>query len=280
MYDFQLGSPQQIAKDEIQFLVAVKRMLPRWLNSIPDSEFVALCELADAAGSRRGKENSVFVETGVGASTLALVWFAAKYGLRLYTWELSDSKSSAIRQVLDEALSFKIGRVSDTWQAVPWSSTSKELGIPVLSEVGATCLLSFHDSDHTWKNLKSEIESVVPLLAEQAVVAVDDANLSWAEVNVGLVNTFRRKLAWPHLDPTFMPDAQLRQQHWELVGDLLRTRFGDVTHVADTYKKNFAKDDYFGWYSMEFEEKVSLGIEVQEDLSHRFDAYVVQDRLS
>ena len=67
MYDFQLGSPQQIAKDEIQFLVAVKRMLPRWLNSIPDSEFVALCELADAAGSRRGKENSVFVETGVGA---------------------------------------------------------------------------------------------------------------------------------------------------------------------------------------------------------------------
>ena len=42
MYDFSLGTKEQILTNEIEFLIAVKRMLPRYLNSIPDNEFKAI----------------------------------------------------------------------------------------------------------------------------------------------------------------------------------------------------------------------------------------------
>lgn len=73
MYDFMLGTKEEIQSHEKDFLVAVKRMLPRWLNSIPDSEFISICDLADSQGEKySNNEKMVFVETGVGASTLAL----------------------------------------------------------------------------------------------------------------------------------------------------------------------------------------------------------------
>ena len=33
---------EQIKKNEEKFLLSVKRMMPRWVNSLPDSEFLAL----------------------------------------------------------------------------------------------------------------------------------------------------------------------------------------------------------------------------------------------
>ena len=47
MYDFYLGSREEIARDEIKFLIAIKRMMPRWVNSLPDSEFMALAQILD-----------------------------------------------------------------------------------------------------------------------------------------------------------------------------------------------------------------------------------------
>ena len=45
MYDFCLGDKDEIMADEEGYLLSVKRMLPRWLNSIPDSEFIAIHRL-------------------------------------------------------------------------------------------------------------------------------------------------------------------------------------------------------------------------------------------
>ena len=275
MYDFELGSSEEILANETTFLLAVKRMLPRWLNSIADSEFVALCELADAAGARRETADAVFIETGVGASTLALYWYAAKHDVTLYTWELASAKSSAIRQVLDEAFSRHTGSVGDHWRAIPWSSNSPELGIAALSEVGARCLMSFHDSDHTWTCLSEELTNLAPLLVDGAVVAVDDANLHWTQTNIGLVNTFRKKFGWPAIDPSKLPYEAEGEIHWRRVSALLNSRFESVEHLQDSYKDNFADDAYFSWYSTEFREKAALGIEVPEHLEHRFDAFRV-----
>lgn len=48
MYDFILGDKATIlknAEEEKKFLLSVKRMLPRWCNSIPDSEFLAIYDI-------------------------------------------------------------------------------------------------------------------------------------------------------------------------------------------------------------------------------------------
>ena len=73
MYDFNLGNLEYIEKNEDQYLLSIKRMLPRWLNSISDSIFLKLhkllCKQCDSKGV-------VLAETGVGASTILFAYHA------------------------------------------------------------------------------------------------------------------------------------------------------------------------------------------------------------
>ena len=52
MYDFYFGTRDHIRKDPRKFLLAIKRMLPRWCNSIPDSEYLALYDCLSQARLR------------------------------------------------------------------------------------------------------------------------------------------------------------------------------------------------------------------------------------
>ena len=76
MYDFYFGTNEEIDRDPKRYLLAIKRMLPRWCNSIPDSEYMALY---DAIYDLSLPEHPVFVETGSGASTIVLCYFAVNY---------------------------------------------------------------------------------------------------------------------------------------------------------------------------------------------------------
>ena len=68
MYDFYFGSQKDINNDEEKYLLSIKRMMPKWMNSIPDTEFIAINEVS----KKVEKENPVFVETGLGASSIIL----------------------------------------------------------------------------------------------------------------------------------------------------------------------------------------------------------------
>ena len=59
MYDFMLGTREEIVADPRRYLLSVKRMLPRWANSLPDSEFHALIDLV----AYQDRDRPVFVET-------------------------------------------------------------------------------------------------------------------------------------------------------------------------------------------------------------------------
>jgi hypothetical protein len=279
MFDFMLGSKEDIQNHEKDFLVAVKRMLPRWLNSIPDSEFISICDLADSQGKKfSNTEKMTFVETGVGASTLALAWYSAKYNLHTHTWDTSSAKAAAIRQVLSEVFSEHLGSVNSYWTLVPWMSTSEHLGITALGKQGYECCLSFHDSEHTWSNVSGELQALTPLLVDGSVVALDDANLKWTETNFGLVNTHRKKLGWPLIQLEHLKPEPKGEIHWKLAKELLEQNFESVEMLDDFYKSNFEDDPYFGWYSTEFIEKVKLGTEVRDELKHRFDSFKVSVR--
>ena len=277
MYDFTLGTKEQILSNEIEFLIAVKRMLPRYLNSIPDNEFKAICLLADEQGRLADEKNSIFIETGVGASTIALYWYACKYGLNLYTWDLSSAKAAVIRQVLSEALGEYCGLPQERWKYISWDSTSPYLGIQALRDSGLKCYLSFHDSDHTWENIEKELQGLTPLLAKNSVVALDDANLNWTTVNMGLVNTFRKKLGWPAIDINERIQDFKGEIHWKLVKQFLENRFKRIEGIEDYFKSNFQNDPYFNYFNTEFNEKVSLGTEQLGQLQHKFDAFRIID---
>lgn len=273
MYDFTLGTKEQILSNEIDFLIAVKRMLPRYINSIPDNEFIAICKIADKQGLLAEKKNAIFVETGVGASTIALYWYACKYGIDLYTWDLSSAKAAVVRQVISEALGEYCGLPRNRWKYISWDSTSPYLGIQSLSDSGIKCYFSFHDSDHTWVNIQKELQGLVPLLVKNSVVSLDDANLCWTNVNMGLVNTFRKKLGWPIIN---IDDRKLEFEgeiHWKLVKQFLENRFKKIEEIEDYFKSNFQNDPYFAYFNTEFSQKVALGTEQVEHLQRRFNAF-------
>ncbi len=275
MYDFSLGTPEEIRKDELRYLVSVKRMLPRWVNSLPDSEFIALCLLLDEQGNLRQSrgEEFVVVETGTGCSSLALAFYAAKYGGTALSWDMNGAKGSEIRRVLTESISAYFGlHPSKHWKLVASDSLCPYLGLPILLEIAGQPSLSFHDSEHTWATLGQGLRIIAPMMMSESMIALDDANLKWDSVNEGYVNTFRQKLGLPEIS---LPASNQQEAFHIRCDAYLNEQFADVARVADYYKENYTNDAYFAYYDAEFDIKVALGTEQSEALDHRFDAWTV-----
>ena len=76
MYDFYFGEKEEIFRDEIKYLTSIKRMMPRWCNSIPDSEMAALYNDLANSNITSPENKGVIVETGCCASTVVLAYFA------------------------------------------------------------------------------------------------------------------------------------------------------------------------------------------------------------
>ena len=82
MYDFKFKSKKEVLSNPEDFLIFVKRLLPRWANGIPDSEAIALYKLLKLLKKKNKK--LTIVETGVGASTVALFLYCAINGGRVF----------------------------------------------------------------------------------------------------------------------------------------------------------------------------------------------------
>jgi hypothetical protein len=278
MYDFYLGAPEEIAKDEIKFLIAVKRMMPRWVNSIADSEFMALAKLLDEQGAAAVKSKKKFVaaETGAGASSLTFAFYAIKYNGIAYSWDVNGEKGSVIRSVCVETMgNYFRKHIDDHWKLIAYNSLSPYLGLPILGELVDHVDLFFHDSDHVWETVGKELEMVMPILSEGAVVALDDANQDFVHTNLAYVNTFRRKYGLNSIEPL---EGNKTEPYYMKVDKMLRENWKTVEYLPDLYKEKYLSDPYFAYYNAEFEIKSNLGTERTERLEHRFDSWRVFNR--
>lgn len=272
MYDFYFGTDENIAKDEIKYLISIKRMMPRWINSIPDSEFIALARLLNEQGSVARKTNDDFiaVETGAGASSLAFIFYAIKYNGIAFTWDINGEKGSHIRTVCTETMGNYFKKtINEHWKLVAFDSTSPYLGLAILKELDLKVDIFFHDSEHVWNTIEKELKEITPLLKEGAVVALDDANQDFLHTNIAYINTFRKKL---NLSSIELPDNRT-EPFYKKVEELLSVYWSDVEYLADIYKEKYTSDPYFSYYNAEFEVKANLGTERTEALEHRFDSW-------
>jgi len=273
MFDFYFGAKEDILKDEPRFLLAVKRMLPRWINSIPDSEYLALW---DALTRFSPKERPILVETGAGASSLVLLYYALKHGGRLYTWDFVGPKGAFLRSVATDAFGALFGRaLQDHWTFVAGSSHSPLVGLPILGELGEKVDFGFFDSEHTWEVLRGELERVSPFLKEGAVVALDDANYDYASVNIAYANMQRRKLGLPAAPE---PGGNRCRPFHEEAEAFLRSGWRDVERIPDAYKANCRNDLFFAYFQADREVMDAAAMEKLKDLEHRFDAFQVRGR--
>jgi hypothetical protein len=275
MYDFFFGAHQEVTARYEDYLLFIKHLLPRWLNSIPDAEFSAI--LADAALADAAAGGApIYVETGVGASTIALAGAAYRNGGRLYSWDANPSKGSAIRQILSETLDrISTRRIDDVWCFIPGNSLSPSLGLPVLQEIGARVAFCFFDSEHTKRTLIGEVEAVQPTLADGAVLAIDDATYTYVHTNEALVNMQRQKLGLPRLDP--IPGNAGRPFAVE-VTSYLQDRWTTVTGVGRSFGTAVHDDLYWRYYAADRAAMHSVGMENLDQMEDRYAAWQVHGR--
>lgn len=274
MFDFYFGSKEDIEKKENEFILFIKRMMPRWCNSIPDSECLAILDLLNTLPS---KERPVLVETGTGASTIPMLYYAVKNKGVLYTWDIEQNKLAYIRNLCNDTIfnHFR-NNIFDHWKYVGYSSTSKHLGIPILNELNEKVDFCFLDSEHTLNNLLGELFAVNLVLNDGSIVAIDDANYDYIDTNYAYINIFRKKLGLPTIEST---GDNIGKHFYEEVYDYLKKHWSLVEYLKDSYKETYQEDIFWLYYSLDRRALASVGMEKIDELYHRFDAWKVSGRI-
>ena len=76
------------------------------------------------------------IETGCGASSIAMFLHCAIYGGKMYSWDINGSKGSFIRTVISESICRILNvDVNKIWNFVSSSSTDQYTGISILKEL-------------------------------------------------------------------------------------------------------------------------------------------------
>ena len=271
MFDFYFGTKEEIERDPAHYLVTIKRMLPRWCNSIPDSEFLAIHDLL---GSAELPRHPVFMETGSGASTIVLAYWALATGGELFTWDIDGAKLAFLRSVINDTLMrhFTERNLFTHWRYTAFSSTSDHAGVPILSELGKEVSFAFFDSEHTLDTLMREMKAACDMIRSGGIVAIDDGNYTYLHENTAYVNVVRKKQGLPPIPET---PGNTGRQFWIEVGDYLEERFRKVEYIDDSYKKTYQSDIFWAYFRSDRETMASLAMEKTGELDHRFDAWRV-----
>lgn len=276
MYDFIFGTPEAIDTDPWRWLLTIKRMLPRWINGIPDSEFRGMYDLlmdVEKDGKAPSGGEAVLMETGSGASTILLLYFALRWDTQLYSWDISSNKLSYLRGLLTDTLfrHYRDRNIYNHWVYTAYNSTSEHVGIPVLGEMDKQVIACFFDSDHTWKTLGAEVSATCPLLADGALVAIDDGNYRYQVHNTAYINMLRAKLG---LSPVTISNNE-DKTFWEMTEAVLKENLGRVVNQeGGTYRTSYTEDVFFEYY-LERKATAEMEMEKVKELDHRFDAWRV-----
>jgi hypothetical protein len=279
MYDFYLGSRPQSLDEEIHYLISVKRLLPRWVNSIPDSEFASIVKILHDLGDlcdRRGQK-LFLVETGVGASSLALAYFAMKHKGTALTWDFNSKKGSEIRCACNETIGTLFdSSINSAWRLIGYNSRSPYLGIGIISEWTDTVHFTMHDSEHVWENVEGELRLVEQFLRDGSVVAVDDAYYTFLHTDTAYINLTRKKLG---LNPVNQIEGNSSRAHSVEVENFLQKRWASVESLIGEYQKNCINDVSIGYFSNEIQLRSTMGMAQVQQLETRFGAWKVGSRL-
>ena len=194
MYDLYFENKQNIKKNPEEFLIFVKRLLPRWTNGIPDSECIAIFKVLKLLKQKK-KKKLTLLETGTGASTIAMFLHCALFGGKMYSWDANLSKGSFIRSVMSESMGKVLGvDVNKIFTFIPYNSVDKHVGIRVLKELNQKADFCFFDSLHTLNHVMLELKEFEIVTSSKFIAAFDDAYYTKKHSNDSYINMLRTKL--------------------------------------------------------------------------------------
>jgi len=270
MYDFYFGTKKEIEANPEEFLVFCKRLLPRWINGIPDTECLAIYRSLSAIKS----DKPVIIETGCGASTLAFFLYAALNSGKVFSWDTNGSKGSFLRSVVSEAICAPLGvDLHKYWTFVGFDSTNQHAGIPMIGELGYKADYGYFDSWHTLDHLTNEVKCYEQIAKDEFLVALDDAYYAKKFENYSFINMIRKKLG---LGVVEEPIENICDPFYIAIEQYLTGKYPAVTKLNDTYKAEYSSDIFFSYYDGDRKAMGKVGMEEKTNLEHRFDVWSIK----
>ena len=258
MYDFTFGDQSFIKKNPEKFLLFVKHLLPRFLNSVPDSIFLNIFLALKKIGKLK-KKKLVILETGCGSSTLALALYCALYGGKLYSWDINQTKGSLIRTVLNESIGRSLNvDVNKIWTFIGTSSTNPYTGIEVLKELSLKVDYCFLDSAHNSEHLLNELNCIEKISSKNFYVALDDAYTNQAKINYPYVNMVRNKIGLKKVNDK--KDNMSNSFYKEVNKFYLSKKYSIKTLTNNIVGKKISRDIYLSYYKSDFNFMKKVGL--------------------
>lgn len=247
-------------KNPNDFLIFVKRLMPRWVNCIPDSECIAIFEILKKLRAKKRK-NLIMVETGCGASTIAMLVHSCIYGGKVFSWDINQSRGSFLRGLFSESIGSHFEKdINNYWTFIGFDSVDLNIGIPVLKEMKLKADFGFFDSLHTTDHVKKELKAFLEISSNNFVVAFDDAYFNKKHTNEGYINMMRLKLK---LKKMINFKNNISKEIWEEAFLILKNKFRKVKRIKSSFEKNVKKDPYFNYF--ETDRKFTLKIDMEEE---------------
>lgn len=244
MFDYIYSNKKNILKNPEKFILFVKKLLPKYTNSLPDSVAITLYREIKKLPKNY---NNIIIETGVGASTIALFVSAYIFKKKLFTFDINPDKISFIRNVINDAICrpLKIN-IFDYWTYVPNNSLDKFTGIPALGELKKKPQFAFLDSLHTVDHLKKEVIEFSKISTETFVIGIDDGNHINSKIfPYGYTNMLREKIG---LKKIKNPKINFSKSFYNEINNLLNKSFKSTKKISTFFEKNFENDLWFHYF--------------------------------
>ncbi len=243
MYNYIFGSKKDILKQPENFLIFVKRLLPKYANSLPDSGVITLFEMV----KKLGKKKSSLVETGVGTSTIALFLSSYIYNKKLYSFDHNPDKISLLKTVINEAICGPLNiKLSDFWVPIPSNSIDKYTGINCLSEFKENFQFGFFDSAHSLNFLLNEISCFYKIANKNFILGIDDGEkINNKNFHFDFVNMIRTKIK---LNKIKNPRINECDYFYKEVYNFLNLNSKKVSKLDTFFAKNLENDLYFNFF--------------------------------
>ena len=273
MYDFVYGDRKKILSNSKDYLLFVKRLLPRWANGIPDTECLALFELLETL-RKKNKKKLNLVETGSGASSLAMFLHCAINGGKMFSWDTNPSKGSFLRKVASESIGKSLGvDVNKIWTFIPYNSTDKNIGISVLKELKTKANFCFFDSLHTLDHILNELSMFLKIADKRFILAFDDAYYNKKSVNYSYVNMLRKKLKLKTIQE---PKSNFSNKYFYEIENYLKQKKIKFKKIKTSYKKTYKKDIFFKYFMQDRKFMNKMGMEEKNQLKNRLEVFLIQ----
>ena len=272
MYDYNFDAKGNPKKNPEKFLIFVKRLLPRWVNGIPDSECIAIFRILKLLKQKK-KKKLVLLETGCGASTLAMFLHCALYGGTMYSWDINGSRGSFIKSVILESMGKALRvDVNKIWNFIACNSLDPHAGVRVIKELNKKADFGFFDSWHTLNHVMDELKIFETVASAKFIAAFDDAYYTKRHTNDDYINMLRHKL---NLKKIKEPKNNVCKPLSIEVENYLKTKYKKVVKIDGSYKTNCRNDIFFDYFIFDRKFGLKLGWEKDNERIQNFAVFVV-----